>query len=389
MRDTGLSKARRAWISTLLVGATLVAGYLCLRYWPATTVTIDPMKTPFYGPYQANGFVHPTIDDTQGLRRAHKLIVGATLLVALLGSFRWWKTDLVRRAWSLIKALLAKRRRVRRAIRRFGDHGSARRTAGQGDSLAPQDARLHKLHRCRIMSSMNMHIAMTLGHADRLAAGDVLFRETTPVYGVLVPVLLAIYERQFGLIPLGDHIRGLIGVEVLYWMIAGYLFLIWSRGHWLSCLLPGVLLLEYFWSTSLGLIPPNHSPYRSAGLTIAVLSLMVLRRASPRTNQWAAGIVSGLAVLANLESGIAATVGLVIYVYRRYALVGLERTPRRFAQNGRSLLRGLSLDSDRFCPSLSHRLRKLALSTGAQPALRLCSTVVDRIRNQALSLRAL
>ena len=58
-------------------------------------------------------------------------------------------------------------------------------------------------------------------------------------------------------------------------MIAGYLFLIWSRRHWLSCLLPGVLLLEYFWSTSLGLIPPNHSPYRSAGLTFAVLSLIV------------------------------------------------------------------------------------------------------------------
>ena len=46
---------------------------------------------------------------------------------------------------------------------------------------------------------------MTLGHADRLAAGDVLFRQTTPVYGVLFfPVLLGIYERQFGLITLWE-----------------------------------------------------------------------------------------------------------------------------------------------------------------------------------------
>ncbi len=375
MRDTGLSKARRAWISTLLVGATLVAGYLCVRHWPATTVTIDPIKTPFYGPYQANGFIHRTIDDTQGLRRAHKLIVGATLLVALLGSFRWWKTDLVRWAWGLIKALLAERRRVRRNI------GGLVIMVLLAVLLAKEMPSLRKtpdFTNCtlRIMSSMNMHISMTLGHADRLAAGDVLFRQTTPVYGVLVPVLLGIYERQFGLITLGDHVRGLIGVEVLYWMIAGYLFLIWSRRHWLSCLLPGVLLLEYFWSTSLGLIPPNHSPYRSAGLTFAVLNLIVLRRASPRTNQWAAGIVSGLAVLANLESGIAATAGLVIYVYRRYALVdlnerrgGLPRMAGRFSAGflltliGFVLLCRIGCGSWPFLPGLSQHFVYARLSS--------------------------
>ena len=156
-------------------------------------------------------------------------------------------------------------------------------------------------------------------------------------------------------------------------MVAAYLFLIWSRGHWLCCLLPAVLLLEYYWSASLGLLPPNHSPYRSAGLTIAVVGLMVLRRASARTNQWAAGIVSGLAVLANIESGIAATAGLVVYLYRRYALVG---------PNGRRGVcsewlfvssAGLLAVSDRLCRSLSHRLRNMALSTGAQAALGLCS----------------
>ena len=140
--------------------ATLVAGYLCVRHWPATTVTIDPIKTPFYGPYQANGFIHRTIDDTQGLRRAHKLIVGATLLVALLGAFRWWKTDLVRWAWGLIKALLEKRPK------------------GQADNggglvivvllavlLAKEMPSLRKtpdFTNCtlRIMSSMNMHISI-------------------------------------------------------------------------------------------------------------------------------------------------------------------------------------------------------------------------------------
>ena len=69
-----------------------------------------------------------------------------------------------------------------------------------------------------------------------------------PKYGVLVPVLLAIYERHFGLIALGDHMRLLVGIEIVYWIIVGYLFLIWSRGRWLCCLLPVVLLLEFFWS---------------------------------------------------------------------------------------------------------------------------------------------
>ena len=60
MQDNGLSKARRAWIATLLVGAAIMAGYGCVRFWPVTTITIDPLQTPFYGPYQANGFVHPS-----------------------------------------------------------------------------------------------------------------------------------------------------------------------------------------------------------------------------------------------------------------------------------------------------------------------------------------
>ena len=117
MRENGLSKARRAWIATLLVGATFLAGYGCLLCWPDTSFTIDPTKTPFYGPYQASGFLHPSpIHDTQGLRRAHKLIVAATVLVALLGSLRWWDTSLVRRGLSLVTALVEKRRRMRRVI---------------------------------------------------------------------------------------------------------------------------------------------------------------------------------------------------------------------------------------------------------------------------------
>jgi hypothetical protein len=326
MQETGLSRARRAGISTLLLGITLLAGYLCCRIWPVTTYTIDPLRTPFYGPYQGNGFVHPAIHDTTGLRRAHKLILGATVLIALFGSWRWWNTHLIRQARRLARSLLAQRRRVRRAV--------------EGSMLlllfafvvAKEIPSLRKIpdfsdRPVANMALINNHIGMTMGHADRLASGDMLFRDTTPVYGVLVPVLLASYERQFGLISLGDHIRWLVAVEILYWIIAGYLFLVWSRGRWLSCLLPVVLLLEYYWSTALGLIPPNHSPFRSAGLPLAAFCLVALRRASPRANQWAAGIVSALAVLANVESGIAATVGLVLYVYRRYALGGLNERP--------------------------------------------------------------
>jgi hypothetical protein len=169
---------------------------------------------------------------------------------------------------------------------------------------------------------------MTVGHADRLAAGDVLFRDVTPQYGVLVPVLLATYERQFGLITLGEHMRWLVGVEVVYWMIAGYLFLIWSRGHWVACILPAMLLLQYYWSGTTGLVPPNHSPFRTAGLTIAMLSLMLLRNATPRVTQWMTGVAAGVAILANIESGIAAAVGIVIYLLRRYVFLGTDARVR-------------------------------------------------------------
>jgi hypothetical protein len=337
MQDAGLSKSRRAWISTLLVIAIIAAGYACLCHWPVQTTTINPLKRPFFGPERGNTFVHPTIYDTSGMRRAHKLVVLVVGLFALFGGIRWWRSPLFLKGVRLMKEWLARQRRARWAWGRFA------LVSLFAVILAKEIPSLGKspdftIHDAPLMARLNNHISMTLGHADRLAAGDVLFRETTPKYGVLAPVLLAIYERHFGLIALGDHIRLLVGIEIVYWIAAGYLFLIWSRGRWLCCLLPVALLLEFFWSASSALCRPNHSPYRTAGLTMAILCPMVLRRASARTNQWAAGIVAGLSILANVESGIAATVGLIVYLARRYGLdvrerrhAGLFRIAARFA----------------------------------------------------------
>jgi hypothetical protein len=114
MQDPGLSKARRAWIATLLVGVVLLAGYSCICLWPVTSSTIDPLETPFYGPHQANGFVHPLIYDTRGQRRAHKLIVMAAVLVVIMASFRWWESKPARRVLEMVQRVFARRRPVRR-----------------------------------------------------------------------------------------------------------------------------------------------------------------------------------------------------------------------------------------------------------------------------------
>src|SRR5262249_29169120 len=140
-------------------------------------------------------------------------------------------------------------------------------------------------------------------------------------------VLLAIYQRHVGSVGLGDLMHVLLAIEILYWIATIYLFSRWSRAHWTSCVLPTMLLLPYFWSASIGLHHPNHSPYRTAGITIALAPLMAFRRASARANQWAAGTATGLAILANLESGIAATAGLVVYLYRRFGPGGADRRP--------------------------------------------------------------
>ncbi len=53
MPENGLSRARRAWMSTAIVAAVLSAAYLCVCYWPVTETTLDPLKTPFYGAFGA------------------------------------------------------------------------------------------------------------------------------------------------------------------------------------------------------------------------------------------------------------------------------------------------------------------------------------------------
>jgi hypothetical protein len=177
-----------------------------------------------------------------------------------------------------------------------------------------------------LMAVTNMHLTMTLSHADRLAAGDVLFRDTTPKYGLLFPVVVGAAERAFGLFGLGTVYRVLIAVGIIYLVIAAYLYLKWSRRRWPLCLLPFVLLLPYYYCGATIAVPPNHTALRTLGIWLAPFVLFLVRSVRPVWQQFMCGVLCALAVLANLESGVAASAGVVAFAFCRFGPCAVEKS---------------------------------------------------------------
>jgi len=332
---------RRVWVCTLLVALVLVLGLFCLKRWPAASVDVKWTETPFYGEGQGSAFLWPAWHDTKGQRLAHKVILGVVLGVAFVLAFvpmrawlwtklravRWptpktWARFLFRGRW--VFGVLAALFLIREAAALWRVPNFAATSDGE-------------------MANLNYHFTGVLGQADRLAYGDILFRDIIPYYGMIQPVLLAGIQKLFGLLSFGEVFRLLLGLELVSWVIILALFGMWSRWRWLTCVLPVLLLVPFYWSGTNALCAPNHGPWRMMGSLLMLAVLLGMRRRSPRFVQTACGLVAAVALMMNTETGVAATAGLVMFLHFRYTSAGRERRQGNLVTMGvRFVLGGLA-----------------------------------------------
>jgi hypothetical protein len=174
------------------------------------------------------------------------------------------------------------------------------------------------------MAMVDMHITFTIAHADRLAAGDVLFDGANPKYGAAVPVLIAAVEKNYGWFGWRHYFKCLLLGDSVYLLLAGLLYISWARHRWALCLLPFLLLLPNYYSVSDLNIPPNHSGLRTFGFPLALSGLLLSRRARPGALHFRCGALGMGAFLINPESGLATCAGLFAYLFLDQRRRGLE-----------------------------------------------------------------
>jgi len=160
------------------------------------------------------------------------------------------------------------------------------------------------------LSFIEEHYSMVLGQADQLAAGRVIHAEVKPHYGLVLQFILAACQQHAGPISLGWTVRILSLLNGLYLGLAVWLLSRFARGRWLI-VLPGLaMLLPWYHFFHTCLLYPNQAAWRSLFLPLALIYAWTAAGRSPAFAVFGAGLVSGLALLWNFETGIAVSVAL-------------------------------------------------------------------------------
>ena len=158
------------------------------------------------------------------------------------------------------------------------------------------------------------HYDYILSPADKLAAGRPLFVDVHPQYGLLLPVLLGVFQKYIAPIEFGQTIKLFQLIEILYCAVMLWVLLRWARRHRLYLTLPILALtLPYYCSLMRFSIPPNHNPIRSLGIWLMVSALVMIGGDRKTLHFTLIGAISAVGLLNNVESGIAALAGGVCY----------------------------------------------------------------------------
>lgn len=169
------------------------------------------------------------------------------------------------------------------------------------------------------------HWLYVLSHADRLLHGARLHHGAHPSYGQLTTLANVALQRTFGEFTMPGHLAFIVGLQtvVMLALLRAYYFL--SRGAWLFCCPALVAAGCNFWLVTW--LQPNHSAWRYCMLWLLPWVLTKLAAAPLRRAALGAGCMGFLAVIHNIETGVAAAAGCFAFVAYR----SRQLAPRQIA----------------------------------------------------------
>ena len=306
-----IREEKREVASLFLILCLAGLGFWIFWLYPEQAIDINPESTPFFGKNEATTYLHSgskAIDHT-GRARAHKLIL-LLLLCALFLRFFWKKYLGVfnnTKNWTIPKLTNCKLNRLA-----FGFGMVFLSLLIVGLFKIPDFSNTTD----QSLALVNIHYSVVIGQGDLILGGSRLLDELNPTYGALFTSLIGWISLIKGkLIPLGSIIRWVQLMDILYWVLVYFAYWKWSRKNLGYLIIPVLFLLPWYFSTEGALVPINHSPIRTLGITLSVIFALFVPPFMKGVHFFIAGAIGCLSILINVESGIAANAGIVVFLF--------------------------------------------------------------------------
>jgi hypothetical protein len=169
-----------------------------------------------------------------------------------------------------------------------------------------------------LLSGVEWHYTGSVASADRIAAGERL-GDVQIHASILGSVLLGIWQRAAGMLDFGGHIRVLAVLQGLMLLAAALAYAAWYRGRLGAWLVALLLVVPWIQPTQAAVLYPNQSGWRflALGVGLAVLAFSYARAGAGLAPLL--GLVGGLALLWNPETGLVLSGAYVVFLILRRA----------------------------------------------------------------------
>ncbi|HET7340151.1 MAG TPA: hypothetical protein VFL90_01720 [Methylomirabilota bacterium] len=165
-----------------------------------------------------------------------------------------------------------------------------------------------------MLQSIEWHYDAVLGGTHTLVAGSA---ERHVGYAYLLAVLTALIERYTGLVSFAADVRLVQAMNVAFALAALAACYAWDRARPLVALLALALVLPWVQNNHLNIFFPNQSGLRFLFFPLTIVALRLSHRVPVARAALAGGVFAALALLWNLETGLALTAGIAVHLGAR------------------------------------------------------------------------
>jgi hypothetical protein len=167
------------------------------------------------------------------------------------------------------------------------------------------------------LAQFENHILYLTMTGSAIAAGQDFFDQLPFSYGLLMPSIMSVFERRFHALAIGDQLRVVEVTQVLFALSAVAAYVSYRPRAVIGILVAVLVAGPYWASAGLGIWHPNQTGFRSLGLAVGMLALMLSARWKTENTAWCLGAIGGAAILMNLETAIAVAAGFSIFMIVR------------------------------------------------------------------------
>ena len=159
------------------------------------------------------------------------------------------------------------------------------------------------------------HWSFLVTPADLLGIGRVLFEQVRVPYGCLLPIIIGGWQLHYGALTMGQLIQinrflNFIFLGCFFWLYYRY-----ARRQALPAAISLAMILPLFHYNCPGILTPNQSAWRLLAFPLAFACLFACHKLPSKWQSAIAGVVSGLSLLYNAETGVAICISFVFYNY--------------------------------------------------------------------------